>query len=184
MGDTRVTERTGFAIEKADLRDAIELTSLVNSAYRGESSRAGWTTEADLLDGSRISEPALTALLQNPAVTILKIVQMDSDASPIVGCVELQLQKECIYLGMLTVQPKLQGGGLGKQLLQAAEKFAREYSVPILRMTVISVRKELIEWYKRHGYQPTGKRQEFPNNDPCFGQPRFPLEMIVLEKRI
>lgn len=168
------------AIQKATPSDAEELDVLVNSAYRGDSSRAGWTTEADLLDGTRTDADALRELLQKSDTTVLKYIENGS----ILGCVELRNEKGKIYLGMLTVRPYLQGKGIGKELLQAAETHALEMGCSAIFMTVISIRKELIDWYVRHGYRATGEKKPFAFTDPRFGQPRQPLEFIVLQKEL
>ncbi|MEY4930224.1 MAG: hypothetical protein RI909_948 [Bacteroidota bacterium] len=167
-------------ITKATPEDAPALDTLVNSAYRGESSRQGWTTEADLLDGTRTDAAAITELIQTPGTTVLKYVE----GQEILGCVELRMQYGKLYLGMLTVRPHLQGKGIGKKLLNAAEEEARTQMCTSIFMTVISVRQELIDWYVRHGYQPTGERKPFAFNDPRFGQPKKSLEFIVLEKKL
>ncbi len=167
-------------ISKAIVEDAPELDHLVNSAYRGDSSRQGWTTEADLLDGTRTDAAAIAELIKTPGTTILKYVEENK----ILGCVELRNQDGRLYLGMLTVRPYLQGKGIGKILLTAAEEEAGRQQCPSIFMTVISVRQELIDWYVRHGYQPTGERKPFAFNDPRFGQPKMKLEFIVLEKKL
>jgi ribosomal protein S18 acetylase RimI-like enzyme len=166
-------------ITKATTADASELDRLINSAYRGETSRQGWTTEADLLDGTRTDAAAIKELIETPGTIILKFVEEDE----IIGCVELKNQSGKLYLGMLTVKPTLQGKGIGKQLLIAAEAEAAKQNCTSIFMTVISVRKELIDWYMRNGYHLTGERKPFAFNDPRFGQPKMKLEFLVLEKK-
>jgi ribosomal protein S18 acetylase RimI-like enzyme len=167
-------------IIKASVEDAHELDILVNSAYRGDSSRQGWTTEADLLDGTRTDAAAIAELIQTPGTTILKYVEENK----IIGCVELRNQNGKLYLGMLTVRPHLQGRGIGKELLKTAEAEAEKQKCKSIFMTVISIRKELLDWYIRHGYQLTGERKPFAFNDPRFGQPKMNLEFVVLEKKL
>jgi ribosomal protein S18 acetylase RimI-like enzyme len=169
-----------WIIEKAQQEDAIDLDQLVNSAYRGESSRQGWTTEADLLDGTRTDAAAIAELMTNPETTVLKYLEDDK----ILGCVELRKENGKLYLGMLTVRPHLQGKGIGKELLKAAEAEAKGQNCSSIFMTVISVRQELIDWYLRHGYQLTGQKKPFAFNDPRFGQPKQKLEFVVLEKKL
>ena len=160
--------------------DIPSINRLVNSAYRGESATKGWTHEAHLIEGSlRTDEPTLMELITKPGSVILKY--MDSDK--ILGSVHLENKGEKLYLGMLTVSPESQAGGIGRKLLRAAEEHARKEGLGAITMTVISVRKELIGWYERNGYQPTGEHQPFPN-DPRFGTPRQKIEFIVLEKQI
>ena len=165
-------------ISKATLQDISQLNLLINSAYRGESSKQGWTTEEHLLGGLRTDETDLAELLIKDNVTILKY----SEADKIIGSVYLEVQNEQLYLGMLTVSPELQGGGVGKKLMQAAEEFAQENALSSIIMTVISARKELIEYYERRGYLNTGETKPFPMDDPKFGLPKQFLEFIVMQK--
>ena len=167
-----------ITIAPAGLDDITAIEQLVNSAYRGDSSRKGWTTEADLLDGIRINKDGVTHILEDDASTLLKVT---TPAGKVVGVVQLELQGKSMYLGMLTVKPDLQNAGIGKKLIAAGEAEARKKGCTKMKMTVISVRQELIEWYNSKGYQPTGDRKPFPD-DPSFGLPKQPLEFIVLEK--
>ncbi len=167
-------------ISAATIQDIPELNVLINSAYRGESSKKGWTTEEHLLDGIRTDEENLSELLQKENVTILKYTANNK----IIGSVYLEKQDKKLYLGMLTVSPELQGGGVGKKLMQAAEDFARNAQLDKISMTVISVRKELIAYYERRGYKSTGETKPFPMHDPKFGLPKQFLEFIVMEKGI
>lgn len=167
-----------FKIEPATAEDVPVLNKLVNSAYRGETSRQGWTTEADLLAGTRVDEAALRDLIADKKTIVLKYME----AGKIAGCVELRLSTHSCYLGMLTVNPVLQAKGIGKKLLLAGESVAREKGCLKMRMTVISVRHALIEWYKRNGYQLTGESKPFKMPDERFGIPRQPLEFVFMEK--
>lgn len=167
-----------IVITPARLEDAPAIVQLVNSAYRGDSSRKGWTTEADLLDGIRVDMEGIQGLLANNQTTILKANATNGE---LVGVVQLQQQETSMYLGMLTVNPMLQNTGIGKQLMAAGEQWALEKGCTKMVMTVISVRDELIRWYKGKGYNLTGDRKPFPQ-DPRFGIPKQPLEFIVMEK--
>ena len=164
----------------ASLDDIAALNKLINGAYRGESSRKGWTTEAELLDGIRIDEAELRNIISNKDATLLKYEEQGG----LLACVLLEKQQESLYLGMLTVSPLLQGKGIGKILLAEAEQVARQQNYSKIVMTVISVRTELIEWYKRHGYVDTGIKKPFPAEAEKFGKPKCPLEFIVMEKVI
>jgi ribosomal protein S18 acetylase RimI-like enzyme len=167
-------------IIKATILDVPALNELINSAYRGENSKKGWTTEEHLLGGIRTDEENLTELLLKENVTILKYTEQNK----IIGSVYLEEQDKKLYLGMLTVSPELQGGGVGKKLMEAAESFARMTQLNTISMTVISVRKELIAFYERRGYKNTGETKPFPMTDPKFGLPKQFLEFIVMEKEI
>lgn len=167
-------------ITKATLQDIPALTILINSAYRGETSKKGWTTEANLLEGKRTNEEELTETLLDPKNTILKFTDNDI----IIGSVLLIEKGHQLYLGMLTVSPELQNSGIGKKLLAEAENHAKALGLSSIIMTVISVREELVAWYKRHGYVDTGEREAFPESEIHVTISEKPLEFIYLEKKI
>jgi ribosomal protein S18 acetylase RimI-like enzyme len=160
--------------------DAELISKLVNSGYRGDYSRQGWTSEVDLLDGTRIDAEGVREAIHRPETIILKYLLDDH----IVGCVELTVSQDKMYLGMLTVEPQLQAKGIGRSLIQYAEKLAQEKKLSAIFMTVISDRKELIAWYNRLGFLFTGEIRPFDANDPVFGIPKKKLEFVVLEKKI
>lgn len=167
-------------ITKATFEDVSSLNKLINSAYRGESSKKGWTTEANILEGLRTTEEELSETMLNTKNTILKFTEKDQ----IIGCVLLVEKEYQLYLGMLTVFPELQNSGIGKKLLHGAEIHALALGLPKIVMTVISVREELISWYKRNGYIDTGAKEPFPVSDVHISISNKPLEFIVLEKSI
>lgn len=167
-------------ISIATLEDVTALEKLINSAYRGETSKQGWTTEANLLAGQRITVDELAELIQNKENTILKL----NNNEDIIGCVLLVNKGNKLYLGMLTVSPKLQNSGIGKQLLKEAEVHALSLGLSKIIMTVISIREELIDWYKRQGYNDTGMREPFPLNGTDAIIANQPLEFIVMKKTL
>lgn len=167
-------------ITKATAEDVSDLNKLINSGYRGEYSKKGWTTEANILQGRRTNEAELTEIIADSKNTMLKFTENNQ----IIGCVLLVEKEQQLYLGMLTVSPELQNSGLGKKLLQQAEVHAQVLGLPKIVMTVISVREELIAWYKRNGYVDTGAREPFPASDVHIPITKVPLEFIVMEKGI
>jgi len=167
-------------VTQATATDVPELNVLVNSAYRGETSKQGWTTEANLLDGLRIDEGTLAGYFTDDAITILKNTD---DEDHINGCVYLELRSPKLYVGMFSVSPLLQGKGIGRDLLLAAEAYAKKANCHTLTMTVISIRHELISWYERRGYKATGEMLPF-HVEKKFGVARQPIELMVLEKTI
>ena len=160
--------------------DMEAVISLVNSAYRGEGSKKGWTTEADIIDGSlRIDLSSIKDMLQKPGAVILTC----HAGTSLYGCVYLKTEGTGLYLGMLCVSPAAQGLGIGKKLLTAAEAHAKECKYDHIQMTVIDVRHELIAWYERHGYSLTGETKPF-RDDERFGRATQPIKFIVLKKMI
>lgn len=158
--------------------DIPEISKLVNSAYRGETSRAGWTTEADFLDGQRTDIEALRDHLQDGT-----ILQLREDGE-LIGCVYLEEAEAGVYyLGMLTVKPHLQAAGLGREILQKGEAYAKAKGARRIHLQVLHVRDTLISWYERRGYKPNGKTEPFHYGDARFGLPLRPdLYFIQFEK--
>jgi ribosomal protein S18 acetylase RimI-like enzyme len=160
--------------------DLPAVQSLVHSAYRGEGSRVGWTTEADLLDGQRIDMEGLRSLLQRPDSRIVLACRDDE----LVACAHLEKLPSSGYFGMFAVRPRLQAAGLGRQVLAECERQLRQdLGCARVEMTVLWQRAELIAWYQRRGYQLTSERRPFPSADPRFGLPkRDDLGFVVLRK--
>jgi GNAT superfamily N-acetyltransferase len=165
----------------ADEKDITSLVALMDSAYRGENSKQGWTSEADLFIGNkRTDETTVANLIKKPGSGFLKYL---NEEGILEGCVFLHKKDNRIYLGMFSVSPSAQGKGIGKKLLAAADHYAKEHNCSSIYMTVITVREELIAWYERNGYQKTGKVLPFPV-DERYGIPTQSLEMLVLEKHL
>lgn len=168
---------------QADDSHVDSLVELVNSAYRGDSSKIGWTTEADILGGQRIDAEGIQELINKEDSVIL--IAEDDDNGDLLGCVHLERQNTQCYLGMLTVDPSLQNKGIGKMLLTESEALAQFWDCTSIFMTVISVRTELIAWYEKHGFRKTGEKKPFPYGNERFGLPKVEgLEFIVLEKKV
>ena len=165
-------------ISTAHIKDIPALVKLLNGAYRGEESRKGWTTEADMVAGElRTDEANVNELMQLPGALFLKYT---NERNEIEGCVFLHKRQGKLYLGMLSVSPALQTKGIGKQVMTAAELYAKEQECPAVFMRVISIRHELIAWYERQGYYKTGEVEPF--DDTKFGTAKQPIEFVVLQK--
>jgi len=161
--------------------DVDDVVALVESAYRGVSSELGWTTEAHLLDGQRTDAASVAAIVDDPDAEVL--LAEDADGA-LLGCCELRRSASGAYFGMFAVRPQLQGRGLGRRLITHADAEAvRRFGAAALEMTVIAQRTDLIAWYVRLGFAPTGERKPFPHGDERFGQPRRDdLEFVVLRR--
>jgi GNAT superfamily N-acetyltransferase len=166
----------------ASAADAENLSDFVNQAYRGEFATKGWTTETHLLDGLRITPEFLKADIADPN----QVVLMFHKANELLACVALTKKDGYAYLGMLTVSPLLQGGGIGRQVLNAAEAWVKKrWNSSRMQMTVIQSRTELLEWYYRRGYVNTGRTEAFPPFATKIAQPKVDLKelaMLVLAK--
>ncbi|MEW4468501.1 GNAT family N-acetyltransferase [Parasphingorhabdus sp. JC815] len=178
-----------IGIRVAQEQDIARLHSLIESAYRGDSARRGWTHEADLLGGQRTDVEALQAIVGDKGENegSDQILLLALDGRDIAGCVHLQqVDRRLAYLGLLTVDPDRQAGGLGKILLRVAERHVGEnWHGREIEMTVIRQRRDLIAYYERRGYVPTGERRPFPLNDPRYGLPKTQdLQFVVLRKEI
>jgi len=166
---------------KATTADTERIVALVNSAYRGESSKQGWTTEADILGGQRTDAEEIGRLIATPNSMML----LCYSAEDLIGSVHLERVEDGAYIGMFTVKPALQGRGIGKVFMDEVERRVREeWGVTRAKMLVITLREELIAFYERRGYRRTGKFEAFPN-DIRFGIPKVTnLRFELLEKEL
>lgn len=171
-------EINGF--RAATRSDVSALAALINRAYRGESSRLGWTTEADLLSGLRIDGMGVKAIVDDPDSTLW----LSEQDGRIVASLHARHRNGAVHLGLFSVEPALQGAGIGTRLLSFAEAEAKKkWKVRKAVMEVISRRHDLIAYYERHGYHQTGETVAFPTSSlwhPLVSD----LEMAVLEKSL
>ncbi|QLE75024.1 GNAT family N-acetyltransferase [Streptomyces rectiverticillatus] len=176
------TSSTETTFRDATVDDVPVLVALIESAYRGDASRAGWTTEADLLEGQRTDPDGVEAVVTDPDSRLLVVERGDR----IVACCQLERRGTHAYFGMFAVSPEMQGGGLGKVVIAEAERLVRtDWGATEMHMTVIKQRDELIAWYERRGYGRTGRMSPFPYGDERFGVPqRDDLEFELLIKEL
>jgi len=177
-----VLDDARLRFRNATAADINAIVSLVESAYRGDVSRQGWTTEADFLDGQRTDPVGVGEIIARPGSRVL----LGERTGQLLACCHLEKQGDTCYFGMFSVLPTLQGGGVGRQMLAQAENLARdEWKCTKMEMTVISIRDDLVAWYERRGYRRTGVFKPFPYGDERFGVPkRDDLRFELLEKRL
>lgn len=165
----------------ANTADAPKIVGLVNSAYRGESSRAGWTTEAELLEGVRTHDDEIAELINTPRSIIL----IGLVGEEIIASMHLQLVSDAAFLGMFAVKPTVQTAGVGKAMMAEAETVVkREWAAKKILMDVISVRAELIAFYERRGYVRTGKLNDFPVSKDLWTPKAKDLMLARMEKNL
>jgi ribosomal protein S18 acetylase RimI-like enzyme len=161
--------------------DVATITDLVNSAYRGDSSKQGWTTEADFLDGARTDHKHVKELIDLSESEI----HLAFDNNVLVACVHVQKENpQTLYFGMLTVKPGMQALGLGKEMLLQVDEVAKKWECTQIRITVIHLRAELIEYYERRGFMATGRIEKFPENAEVFGFQKVPLMLLEFVKQV
>lgn len=166
-------------ITRAQIMDVPVLSKLVNSAYRGETSKLGWTSESHLLEGIRIDEAEMASYFARPEICILKYTD---NTGEITGCVYLEkIVDDRLYLGMLSVSPLLQNGSIGRQLLAAADEHARRENCRVIKISVITSRHELIAWYKRRGFMPTGETIPLITETSVA---KVPVDLMIMEKPV
>ncbi|MFH9938309.1 GNAT family N-acetyltransferase [Streptomyces murinus] len=172
----------GLTFRDATDADVDALVVLIESAYRGDASRAGWTTEADILEGQRTDPEGVLEVIKS---TDSRLLTVERDGL-VVACCQLEHRGDHAYFGMFAVSPTLQGEGLGKIVIAEAERQARAaWGISEMHMTVISVREDLIAWYERRGYRRTGQMSPFPYGDERFGIPRrADLQFELLVKKL
>jgi ribosomal protein S18 acetylase RimI-like enzyme len=162
--------------------EASAIAALIERAYRGDESKTGWTSEADLLTGPRTTVDEIAALLRDPHA---RFVVATDGAKDLAACALIRNEHGSGYFGMFAVRPNIQGSGLGKQMLEAAERQIKDlWRLNAVYMTVINLREDLIAYYERRGYQRTGEEKPFPFDAPNIGPRRKDFHLVVLRKRL
>ena len=173
------TSGAEIAFRFAGVDDVDAVVRVVESAYRGDSSRVGWTTEADLIDGQRTDAEQVTAMIGR-AGSVIVLAERNAE---VLGCCHLErVRSDLARFGLFAVTPELQGAGVGRLLLSEACRLAASWGAERLEMAVVKQRTDLIGWYQKLGFNPTGRTEPFPYGDDRFGRPRREdLEFLVLE---
>ena len=172
-------------IARATEEDHGAIVDLTNLAFRSVGPSASWNSEADFIEGQRLTESLLKEDLAAKPDAVLLTCRNDPHGE-LLGTVWLEPKRDGVwYLGLLTVRPDQQNKQVGRALLALAEDFAKQQGACRIRMSVVNVRATLIAWYQRRGYVLTGETQPFPYDDQRFGRPlRDDLSFVLLEKEV
>jgi GNAT superfamily N-acetyltransferase len=172
-------------LARATEYDYAAIVDLTNLAFRGVGPSAGWNSEADFIEGQRLTESLLREDLAAKPDALLLTCRNDPHGE-LLGTVWLEPKRDGVwYLGLLTIRPDLQKKQMGRTLLALAEDFAKQHGACRIRMKVVNVRTTLIAWYQRRGYLLTAETEPFPYGDQRFGRPlRDDLSFVLLEKEI
>ncbi len=125
----------------AEQADIEAITRLINAAF---------AIEKFFIDGDRIQANGVQGLSESGKFLLAE------DQEGIAGCVYVELRGERAYLGLLSVSPARQGGGVGSKLVAAAEDYCRRAGCRFMDLRIVNLREELPEFYQRRGYVPTG----------------------------
>lgn len=183
---------TGPAPRVATAEDAEAVADLVHAAYRSEESRQGWTTESHLVGGQRVDAAMVRALVAADDGVVLVLDEQPAEpvgglapSDRLLACCHVERRPGSAYVGMFAVRPALQGRGLGRRMLAAAERQARAWDRATVELTVLDHRPELLAWYERCGFALTGVRHPFPYGDDRFGLPQRPdLALLGMIKQL
>lgn len=171
---------TDYRFDFATLADVPQLAALIERAYRGPEAAKGWTNEAEILTGPRSSPAEIEGLIRDRYARFVTA----RDADRIAACALVKREEDGAYFGMFAIDPDLQGAGLGKTMMTKCEEAVRFlWGSKSLRLTVISLRVKLIEWYERRGYVQTGEEEPFPF-DTATGALRTDFHLTVLKKQL
>jgi ribosomal protein S18 acetylase RimI-like enzyme len=181
MGSTSPTD---LRSRLATAADTPALVDLIRAAYRGPASYERWTSEENLVRGTRTDEQAVLAAIESAGSAML-VVEDDGNGAPVACCRIADRGNALAYFGMFAVDPARQGSGTGRRVVRWAELAAAElFGAETLELEVLGQQQLLRAWYERLGYVATGETRTFPA-DPVFAVPmRDDLYLVVLSKRL
>jgi ribosomal protein S18 acetylase RimI-like enzyme len=169
--------------------DVPPLVALIERAYRGPETAGSWVSESHLLKGPRTSNTEISELIAQPDSRFL----IAERHGRILGCCLIQrlgttecssgdIGKGSAYFGMFAIDPTDHSTGLGKQILAEAERRVRDlWRSSSMVMTVINLREQLIEYYKRRGYTLTGATMPFPFSETS-GEVTRDFHLVEMKK--
>ena len=145
--------------------DAAKITNVINAAFR--------IAEEFFVDGSRINQAEVEQLLVKGEFLL---AETDDKVN---ACVYVELRGDRSYLGLLSVDPDCQKGGLGSLLMLEAEKHCRERGSRFMDIYIVNLREELPAFYQRRGYVENGITP-FPDDVPT----KIPCHFINMSKAL
>ena len=145
-----------ISVRIAKPSDAAVIASLVNDAY---------AVEADFVDGERTTAHEIAAMMDGGMFVVLA----DEARGTLAASVYVEAKHERAYLGMLSVEPALQGMGLGRRLVRVAEAIGEAMGAPAIELKIVNLREELARWYRSLGYSEVGTApyNHRPVKRPC-----------------
>jgi ribosomal protein S18 acetylase RimI-like enzyme len=150
----------------ATLTDVPDLVRVINLAY---------LVEAEMFHGSRTTDADIRERLARPNAAFLTV----RDGASLAAAVYVETRGSRGYFGMLAVDPAFQGRGLGRELVRAAETYARSAECDAMDLDVVDLRSELTVFYGRLGYERVG---DSPYPRP--GETKRPVRLIHMTKRL
>ena len=151
--------------------EAPAVAALVNAAFQ---------VEAFFKRGDRTDAAEIRDLMQPGEFLVLDEPQAAGDSGTgLTACVYVRMNGDRGYFGMLSIDPRFQGRGLGRSMVAAVESHFRARGCHAVDIQVVNLREELPPFYERLGYVATGTRP-FPDD----GSATRPCHFIVMTKRL
>jgi len=133
---------SALSVRTATITDVPLLVSLINAAF---------VVERRFLDRDRTDVDDITAYLEKGSFLIA-----DGDGGGADACIYVETRGERSYIGMLAVQPALQGRCIGRRMMAAAEQYCRAAGCRAVDIKIVNLRTELPGFYRSLGYTDCG----------------------------
>jgi GNAT superfamily N-acetyltransferase len=151
-------------IREANSGDIAEIVDVVNDAFR---------VERDFRAGERTSVAEVSRLIESSHW----LVAIHDEQ--LAGAVLVRVEGTTGYFGMLAVRPSLQGLGIGRALVEAAEEYCRARGCTTMTLSTGSVRHELLRHYDKLGYK-VASVDPAPRDGPFTKQ----IDIVHMLKRL
>jgi ribosomal protein S18 acetylase RimI-like enzyme len=157
-----------------------ELTGRINAAY-GAAEEELWAPGTDRVEHARVVEIVRAGEMA--------VARLDGR---IVGSIRVRdVEDRAGYFGLLAVEPAAQGRGVGRALIELAERTSRDRGATSMELRLLVPREgtdpgksKLYDWYGRLGYEEV-ERGDFGESHPAaVGEWRTPLDVLTMRKRL